>query len=137
MWSVAVEYFRVFRRGLFVPDGASNVELDFLRATMAPDMDVGTVRGFDKLVRNWEVFTHAFQDVHVQLGRLDQIAGNSLVATTTTSITVTRSSLSNMFPHLMSDRFDQGKGGERSRIAARLLDQRIVMRGSSGAAIAL
>ncbi|KAG3112570.1 hypothetical protein PI125_g8093 [Phytophthora idaei] len=52
-------------------------------------------------------FTQYFRDVQLRLGRLDQVAENSLVATTTTSIS--RSSLRNMFPHLANNRLDHDK----------------------------
>ncbi|POM63630.1 Hypothetical protein PHPALM_20937 [Phytophthora palmivora] len=127
VWSVAVEYFRVFRRGLLSTEDTDLLELDFLKATMAPDLDAGTVRGLEALARNWKAFTQFFQDVQIRLGRLDEVAENSLVASTTTSITITRHSLSCMFPHLISDGHE---GAEGSHIASRLLNQRIVMRGS-------
>ncbi|EGZ06949.1 hypothetical protein PHYSODRAFT_319586 [Phytophthora sojae] len=105
LWSVAVEYFRVFRRGLHVPTtrlspGDRIVELEFLRATMSQDLDAGNVRGFELLTRNWKVFTQYFKDVHVQLRRLEQTSDRSLIATTTTSITITSHSLRYMLPNL-------------------------------------
>ncbi|OWZ15742.1 hypothetical protein PHMEG_00010559 [Phytophthora megakarya] len=118
IWSVAAEYFRVFRRGLQMPNG----ELDFLRATMTADLDAGTVIGLEALARNWRVFTEFFQGVQMQLGRLDQIAERSVVATTTLSATVSRLTLHNMFPHLVS-----GKKS-LSSIANRLLGHRLVIR---------
>ncbi|POM61366.1 hypothetical protein PHPALM_29628 [Phytophthora palmivora] len=127
VWYVAVEYFRVFRRGLLSTEDTDLLELDFLKATMAPDLDAGTVRGLESLARNWKAFTQFFQDVQIRLGRLDEVAENSLVASTTTSITITRHSLSCMFPHLISDGHE---GAEWSHIASRMLNQRLVMRGS-------
>ncbi|ETK88634.1 hypothetical protein L915_07140 [Phytophthora nicotianae] len=130
VWSVAVEYFRVFRCGLLITRGERIVGMDFLKAVMARDLDAGMVLGVDALARNWAVYTQYFRDVQIRLDRLDQVVENSLVATTTTSITITRNSLTKIFPHLMSDDFDYDKEREWSRIAGRLVNQRLVMRGS-------
>ncbi|KAL3665164.1 hypothetical protein V7S43_009793 [Phytophthora oleae] len=130
VWSVAVEYFHVFRHGLPATGSVRTIGLDFLKATMSAELDAGTVQGLEALARNWTVFTHFFTDVQIQLGRLEQIAENSLVATTTTIITITSSSLSNIFPHLTNYGVDLGKANDWSRIAAKLLNQRLVMRGS-------
>ncbi|OWZ17755.1 hypothetical protein PHMEG_0008255 [Phytophthora megakarya] len=98
---------------------------------MAPDLEAGTFRGLAALARNWNAFTLFFQDVQIRLGRLDEIAENSLVATTTTSITITRNSLCYIFPHLMRHGLDRGEGGNQwSHIASSLLNRRIVMSGS-------
>ncbi|OWZ17753.1 hypothetical protein PHMEG_0008253 [Phytophthora megakarya] len=85
---------------------------------MAPDLYAGTVYGFKSLVKSWKVFSSAFQDVRVELECVDQIAVNSLIAVTTTSITVSETSLSCMFPQLSA------------RVAAKLLHQRLVLHGS-------
>ncbi|KAL3665172.1 hypothetical protein V7S43_009801 [Phytophthora oleae] len=130
VWCVAAEYFRVFQRGLPAVKSARTIGLDFLEATMDPELDAGTVQGLEALAWNWTVFTHFFTDVQIQLGRLEQIAENALVATTTTIITITSSSLSNIFPHLTNYGVDLGKANDWSRIAAKLLNQRLVMRGS-------
>ncbi|KAL3665159.1 hypothetical protein V7S43_009788 [Phytophthora oleae] len=79
MWSVAAEYFRVFQHGLLATDGLPVAELDFLKATMAADLNANTVYGFEALARNWKVFTLSFKDVQ----RLDQLEDDSLLATTT------------------------------------------------------
>ncbi|KAE9261077.1 hypothetical protein PR003_g34086, partial [Phytophthora rubi] len=60
-------------------------------------------------------------DVHVQLQRLEQIGDDSLRAVTTTSVTITKNTLRFVYPHLDS---------EHSALAAKLLNQRLVMRGT-------
>ncbi|KAJ8554885.1 hypothetical protein ON010_g9598 [Phytophthora cinnamomi] len=134
IWSVAVEYFRVFRRGLHIPKqlspGDRIVELDFMRATMAQDLDAGTVRGFELLAKNWKVFTQYFKDVEVKLGRLDQIADRALVASTTTSFTFTTHSLRYMFPHLVGYCDGRRKRSRWPHIADKLLGHRLVVHGS-------
>ncbi|KAK1947551.1 hypothetical protein P3T76_001561 [Phytophthora citrophthora] len=130
VWSVAVEYFQVFRHGLPASGSVRAAAMDFLQAVMASGLDAGTVQGSEALARNWTVFAQFFQDVQVRLNRLEEITENSLVATTTTSFTITKSSISNIFPHLTNYGVDLGKGIEGSPIVAKLLNQRIVMRGS-------
>ncbi|OWZ08601.1 hypothetical protein PHMEG_00018822 [Phytophthora megakarya] len=137
VWSVAVEYFRVFKTGLLAPEDSISAVLDslcvvccdvldFLQSNMAPDLDAGTVRGFKALVNNWRVFTKSFQDVQLQLQSLKQISETLLVATTTTTtITISASSMENMFPHLMNK-----ADGTWSPLATMLFGHRFVMHGS-------
>eukprot|EP00644_Phytophthora_capsici_P016649 jgi/Phyca11/122181/e_gw1.47.133.1 len=119
IWSVASEYFRVFRRGL---NGNRMAELDLLRANMSPEMDAGTVVGLEALARNWCVFTEFFQDVQLQLERLESIGDNTLVATATLSVTISRLSVHKIFPHLATS-----KRKALQSIARSLLGQRLVM----------
>ncbi|ETL95181.1 hypothetical protein L917_06979 [Phytophthora nicotianae] len=81
---------------------------------MARDLDAGMVLGVDALARNWAVYTQYFRDVQIRLDRLDQKLTDQ----------------DKIFPHLMSDDFDYDKEREWSRIAGRLVNQRLVMRGS-------
>lgn len=104
--------------------------MGFLKATMSQDLDAGTVRGVEALAKNWAVFTKHFRDVYLHLDRLGHVTENSLVATTTTSLTITRNTLKNLFPGLACHRGDQDKESKLSRIAARLVGQRIVVHGS-------
>ncbi|OWY97838.1 hypothetical protein PHMEG_00031533 [Phytophthora megakarya] len=123
--TVATEYFRVFRRGCVEPDGSRIAELDFLRLSMAHDLDAGSVFGYEALARNWEIFSLFFQYVRVQVEGLKQTAENSLVAHIITSMTVTTSTLQDVFlyPGTVSN--------ERwSNVTAKLLGQRLVMHGS-------
>ncbi|KAK1942269.1 hypothetical protein P3T76_006591 [Phytophthora citrophthora] len=121
IWSVASEYFRVFRRGLVLANGNRMPELDLLRATMSPEMDAGNAIGLEALARNWRVFTEFFQDVQLQLVRLDSVGENALVATATLSVTISRFSVHKIFPHLVTS-----KRQTLSSIAGRLLGQRLV-----------
>ncbi|OWY90650.1 hypothetical protein PHMEG_00041136 [Phytophthora megakarya] len=88
VWAVALEYFRVFKSGLLAPEDSISDVLDSLQSSMAPDLDAGTVGGFKAFVNNWSVFTKSFQDVQLQLQSLKQISETLLVATTTTTITI-------------------------------------------------
>ncbi|KAF4135582.1 hypothetical protein GN958_ATG15231 [Phytophthora infestans] len=128
VWHVAVDYFRLFKRELLTANEPH--VMTFLRATMAQDLDAGSVHGLHALVTNWAVFTELFQEVHIQLRGLEQVADATLVATTTTSITFTSRSLSNLLPGLTSSRADPSNDRKRSRIVCRLQGQLLVMYGS-------
>ncbi|KAE8976809.1 hypothetical protein PF005_g25178 [Phytophthora fragariae] len=148
VWVVATEYFRLFRHGfmapMMVPETSSsstgssssnkkrsasaslkqsNAQLDFLTATMVSDVTDCTVTGPDALLEHWRLFSLSFDDVHLQLKRMEQLDEESLLAFTTTSVTITESTLHHVFPHLGTERL--------SSIAAKLLNQRLVLRGSS------
>ncbi|RLN59836.1 hypothetical protein BBJ29_005157 [Phytophthora kernoviae] len=119
VWNVAAEYFRLFRYGYVSPQMAvgttsddvselmnsnkSHAQLNFLQSTMASD------------------------DVRMELVRLEKApgAGESLIATTSISLTITENTLRYVYPHLT----DNGEG-EWSPLADKLLNQHIVMRGS-------
>ncbi|KAG6958519.1 hypothetical protein JG688_00010495 [Phytophthora aleatoria] len=125
VWSVAVEYFRLFRHGFrSPPDPLNAFALRFLRLSMAPDVTTGFEYGPEALLENWKRFSLCFDDVRVQLGRLETgDAVDSLVASTITSITISSDTLRQAFPHLNSD----GQAGVRG---AKLLDRRLVVQGS-------
>ncbi|KAG1689954.1 hypothetical protein DVH05_028349 [Phytophthora capsici] len=74
--------------------------------------------GLEVLIRSWKWF----QDVEIELEELKKAGENSLVARTTTSVTITVITLRNAFPHLSCD-------GDRE-IVEKLLNQRLVMRGA-------
>ncbi|KUF82409.1 hypothetical protein AM587_10000147 [Phytophthora nicotianae] len=125
---VATEYFRVFRHGFVEPDGSRIAELDFLRFSMAPDLDAGTVFGFEALVRNWGVFSQFFQDVRVYLESVEQTTEHSLLARTTTSVTFTEITLRDAFLYQGHQECDQQE--RWVHIAGKLLGQRLDMHGS-------
>jgi hypothetical protein len=128
LWTFATEYFRLFQCGLGSPFPALQaVALNFLRASMAPDVMNGNVCGPEALMTQWKVFSQCFTDIHVDLERLEKGAtGDSLVATTSTSVTITEATLQAAFPHLRSD----GADGEKwTPLARKLVNQRLVLRG--------
>ncbi|GMF27632.1 unnamed protein product [Phytophthora lilii] len=137
LWDVAVEYFRLFRFGLrepALPQQSSKTQempacaqLDFLRATMAPDVMFNAGRGVESIMRNWKYFTLWFQDVEIELEGLKRGGEDSLIASMTTSFTITERSLLTVFPHLCSK--DAVRTAEGFSLADKLLGQRIVMRG--------
>ncbi|KAF1791175.1 hypothetical protein GQ600_10818 [Phytophthora cactorum] len=136
VWPVATEYFRLFRHGymtpIIAPDSSSvtptktmrqNVQLDFLETKMAADVTDGTICGAEAILQNWRLFSVFHGDVNVQLKRLQQVAADSLLATMAISLTITKNTLHQLYPHLVSD-------DQVSPLAVRLLNQRIVVCGS-------
>ncbi|EGZ18070.1 hypothetical protein PHYSODRAFT_499817 [Phytophthora sojae] len=144
VWVVATEYFRLFRYGfmapLMVPESKSasvlsktnktqnstalkqsNVQLEFLKESMAEDVTDGVACGAEALLENWRLLSLYHNDVHFQLQRLEQKREESLSAVTKTSVTITKNTLRHVYPHL---------GIEHPALAAKLLGQRLVMRGT-------
>ncbi|KAG6616858.1 Protein kinase [Phytophthora cinnamomi] len=130
LWSAAVEYFSIFEHGLSSSKGLPPKSVKYLRTVLALDVDTGITSGFESLMACWRIFTLFFPDVHVKLKGLRSIAKHSLVASTFTTITLTKQSLQKVFPQLV----DESKGQDshrRKRIISQLLGQRIVMKGSA------
>ena len=133
-WNVVVEYFRFFRFGYRKPsptrelskDMQPSAQLNFLRATMAPDVVFNAGHGLKSIMTNWEYFTLWFQDVEIELNGLVKSGMGSFVASITTSFTITERSLNQIFPSLIKCRDSEG-----SPLGPKLLGQRIVMRGST------
>ncbi|GMF18045.1 unnamed protein product [Phytophthora lilii] len=148
VWVVATEYFRLFRNGYLAPmvvpiqpappsigDDSSNtqktrtakhtnVQLEFLQSTMSPDVTDGTACGAEALLENWRLLSLYFDDVKLQLKRLEQVGEDTLIAVTSISATITENTLRQVFPHLVDEE------GELSSLGSKLLNQRLVMRGS-------
>ncbi|KAG7388576.1 hypothetical protein PHYPSEUDO_012213 [Phytophthora pseudosyringae] len=125
VWTVAVEYFRVFRFGSS-PSGPCG-QLEFIRSTMAPDVLVNAGQGAEALLAHWRRCSFWFQDVDVELQNLEKDAIDSLVGTTKTSFTITESTLRNVFPHLCGH---SSQVGARSLLADKLRNQRLVVAGT-------
>jgi hypothetical protein len=123
VWGVATEYFRLFRFGL--PASSGTAQLSFVRNTMSSELVFNAGRGPEAMTRNWRWLSLWFQDVELGLEGLDKRAAGSLIAGTTTSVTITERTLRNVFPHLSNDEFGD------TAFAKKLLNQRIVMCGST------
>ncbi|KAG1690143.1 hypothetical protein DVH05_028351 [Phytophthora capsici] len=119
LWKVVVEYFRLFRHGL--AGSAHSEQFKFLRASMAPTVLFNAGRGVDSIMRNWKYFSLWFQDAQVELNGLEKGGVDSLIASITTSFTITQRSLTTVFPHLCT--------AQARPLADKLLGQRIVMQG--------
>ncbi|EGZ16337.1 hypothetical protein PHYSODRAFT_505664 [Phytophthora sojae] len=125
VWSVAAEYFRLFRYGFQTAAASStstqpSMQQDFLRNCMTADVVFNAGRGPEAMAKSWKCLSLWFQAVEFELEGLQKGVDGSLEAATITSVTITDRTLRNVFPHLPSD----------SALRAKLLDQRLVMRGS-------
>ncbi|ETP41867.1 hypothetical protein F442_11165 [Phytophthora nicotianae P10297] len=135
-WGVTAEYFRLFRNGLkaslemerpstseIVVPVVSQVQRDFLQTAMAPDV-VGVIDyGVEALLHNWKLITLCTPDIDIQLVRLEDGPGDSIVAITKGSYTITEDTLRFAFPHLVN-------GNEVDAwLASRLFGQRLVTTG--------
>ncbi|KAG7398673.1 hypothetical protein PHYBOEH_010722 [Phytophthora boehmeriae] len=140
VWNVAAEYFRVFRYGYVAPQmgaeasndiavltspSASHSQLKFLQSTMTSDVTDGSLCGAEQILDNWRRVSLYHQDVNMQLLRLEKARGveDALIARVSVSLTITENTLKCLYPHLVDN-------GQRSPLADKLLDQRLVMRGS-------
>ncbi|KAF1781482.1 hypothetical protein GQ600_22970 [Phytophthora cactorum] len=70
---------------------------------MAPDVSVNTGYGIDRLLWGWETLSRYYPDCDVKLVTLEIGAGNSLLATTKATRTITEDTLKSVFQHLIGD----------------------------------
>ncbi|KAG3030276.1 hypothetical protein PC119_g6295 [Phytophthora cactorum] len=132
LWTIATEYFLLFQHGFRSPPQAlQNAALNFLRVSMASDVVNGHQCGVEAILAKWRLFSEYFDDVHVKLEKFEKSAtSHSLVAITTTSVTISERTMRTVFPHLNSDGQGGAEGGHWSSLGRRLLNQLFVMRGS-------
>ncbi|KAL3659825.1 hypothetical protein V7S43_015127 [Phytophthora oleae] len=124
MWTLASEYFRHFNYYVSSPGALGPTASTFLHEMMAPDVLVGSLVGVEAALENWRLLTLYFEDVRMELKDMKMPASDTLVAGTTTSVSITNKTLRHAFPHLISD------GGKLSPLATRLLGERLVMKGT-------
>ncbi|KAJ8527334.1 hypothetical protein ON010_g14929 [Phytophthora cinnamomi] len=132
LWSIVADYFHIFQRAFKPPPAPEHVRgLAFLESVMAPDVISASACGVEALLKNWMLISHCFEDVHVQLEHMAKgPTATSLVATTTTSLTITAKTVQRAFPHLVGGKAGSESQESWSSLAIKLLGQRIVMRGS-------
>ncbi|ETN03922.1 hypothetical protein PPTG_15239 [Phytophthora nicotianae INRA-310] len=124
VWHVAMEYFFRFPYSVVSPIAVEiQALMAFLQRTMVSDVAYNSERGVDAVLRSWERLSLWFDDVAVGLDGLAKDLGGTLIATTTISVTITERTLEYAFPHLVE--------GEDSSLGQKLLDQRLVMAGST------
>ncbi|KAL3657588.1 hypothetical protein V7S43_017555 [Phytophthora oleae] len=123
IWSVAVEYFRLFRNGRYTNahECQSDVQWDFLRVAMAPDVVFNSQQGVGVILRSWEQLSTWFHAVEVDLETLERRGGDSITVVTRTGITISERTLSDVFPHL--------RGLSQARLANQLVGRRFTMEG--------
>ncbi|KAK1948581.1 hypothetical protein P3T76_000870 [Phytophthora citrophthora] len=139
VWSVAAEYFRLFRNGFKGPmvmlqpstsepslvslrSRESFVQKDFFIATMAEDVMGDTGFGVQRLLDGWKQLSMYHEDMEIELIRLDVGPDEDLIATVRSATTMSEKALRHGFPHLFDD-------GEWTPLGVKLLDQRMVMHG--------
>lgn len=131
VWSIAIEYFRLFRYGIRLAtlfaasETDQRAQMDFVRTSMTEDVMSNSLIGADRLLCSWRQITAWFAPVTLELDRLEKRAAISLVATTTFTVSISELTLRHVFPHLYNGH------GEKSAVALRLLGQSITMRGST------
>ncbi|ETP18491.1 hypothetical protein F441_07293 [Phytophthora nicotianae CJ01A1] len=128
VWSVAIEYSSLFQCGKPELRASQMRACNFLTASMSPDLDTGITSGIEALMKRWKTFTRLFPSGHIQLENLRQLTSDSLVATTSTSVTLTEHVLQHLFQHGSDD--GKAHSIRRGRVFSRLQGQHIVMRGS-------
>uniref|UniRef100_H3GHJ6 BZIP domain-containing protein n=1 Tax=Phytophthora ramorum TaxID=164328 RepID=H3GHJ6_PHYRM len=133
VWSAAIEYFRVFHNGLQVSESSAEasmtaqpcIQLDFVRASMAPDVVSNSGCGEDAVIRSWQRISLWFQDIELEVGGLNKgTASGTLTAAATLSATITERTLRTVFPHVWGTR------SASRELADKLLGQRVAMHGS-------
>ncbi|KAJ8546818.1 hypothetical protein ON010_g11416 [Phytophthora cinnamomi] len=133
VWSVAAEYFRLFRFGLqeisSMSDRGSEVQIQrsFVHAAIDPDMLYSSMRGVDALLENWQYMSLCYKGIYMQPTCMEQGADGAVIATVASRFTITESTLRMAFPHLLK----RDDNGNVLSIATKLLGQRIVMKGTA------
>uniref|UniRef100_H3GRH1 Uncharacterized protein n=1 Tax=Phytophthora ramorum TaxID=164328 RepID=H3GRH1_PHYRM len=97
---------------------------------LAPDVVGAASFGVEEQIENWRLFALYFREADLELEGMSSPTPDTLVASTTTSVTLTSNTLRYAFPHLNSDGSGGTQGGVWSPLAARMLGQKLVMRGS-------
>ncbi|KAK1929664.1 hypothetical protein P3T76_014881 [Phytophthora citrophthora] len=127
-WSVTAEYFRLFDYGLkgdiVESKAGSNAQLGFLCANMAPDVVGLTGCGVERLIEDFRLLSLYLPSLSTRLLRLEMGPRESIIATTRVEFTLKTNTIRLAFPHLIQD-------GEWSPTALLLLDQRVVMQGTT------
>ncbi|KAE8979281.1 hypothetical protein PR003_g25793 [Phytophthora rubi] len=127
-WNVVAQYFHLFRNGYSSMTESSrtaatgtSVRLGFLQAKMAPNVFHPYGCGPDSLLENWERISLWLSDIKYRPVALEQEIDGSLLASTTTSFTITEATLLNVFPHLCTSGNSGSERDGRSHLAAKLL----------------
>ncbi|EGZ18066.1 hypothetical protein PHYSODRAFT_300895 [Phytophthora sojae] len=131
LWVVATEYFRLFSRGYMMPLLVSDLssfeaevhhpkeihaQLTFLKETMALDVTDGDACGVEAILEMWRLFS---------LHHSDLVSDESVLATTSTRITITDHTVRALYPHLLET---EARG--RFSLAGMLLNKRLVIQGT-------
>ncbi|GMF39327.1 unnamed protein product [Phytophthora lilii] len=104
-------------------------QLEFIRTTMAPDVVFNSDYGLQAIVTSWYCL-HWFDNVQVELQQSQRTKETSIIVKTKTSLTISKRTLTNIFPHLCSNSNKNG-GEDYNNLVGKLLSQRIVLYGST------
>ncbi|OWZ08660.1 hypothetical protein PHMEG_00018757 [Phytophthora megakarya] len=130
MWTIAAEYIRHLSYYVASPAMLQPTVSKYLHGIMAPDVIVGSKFGVEAQLENWKLFALYFDDIQLELRGMNILTSDMLVAHTMINVTITSNTLRRVFPHLNSDGCGGTKGGSWSPLATKMLDQKLVMRGS-------
>ncbi|KAG7398640.1 hypothetical protein PHYBOEH_010689 [Phytophthora boehmeriae] len=137
VWSVAVEYFRLFQYGILVsmqkddewgnPPKEFRDQEYFLRSVMAENVAIGELSGVDAVIKQWRRYSTYFGGLHLQLERLEKQPAEVMSASCTLSLTVTESTIRYVFPHLLCSKAanDEGPQSTYSSIGSRVLGKQL------------
>ncbi|KAG7378358.1 hypothetical protein PHYPSEUDO_010217 [Phytophthora pseudosyringae] len=134
VWKVSLDYFRVFCCGLQKSTGLVDgvcgpcVQQDFVLTAMSANVMHNTGQGTETLLDNWRHLSRMFGDFRLDLGGLTASVEGSVVATTTTKITITERTIQNVFPHVWDSARDPTSPA--ASVAGKLIGRRIVLQGS-------
>ncbi|KAG2769164.1 hypothetical protein PC129_g17869 [Phytophthora cactorum] len=129
VWDVVVEYFRIFRFGVLVAlprinkqeeahtvsnpgnsleNAETKQQLAFLRSSMTEDVNLGERTGVEALMDQWRLYSSSFQDLCLQLCRVERTTDRFVSVDATLNVTVSEATLENVFP-LVKDQFLRSK----------------------------
>ncbi|KAF4139154.1 hypothetical protein GN958_ATG11672 [Phytophthora infestans] len=75
LWTIATEYFLLFRHGFrSPPEALRTAALNFLRVSMASNVVNGRQCGVESILAKWRLFSDYFDDVYVEVERLEKSA---------------------------------------------------------------
>lgn len=139
VWGVAARYFHIFRYGLQAPaeilksctetETQPTAQLDFLISTMASNVVYNAGHGVEAMMEDWESLSRWFEYFDLELEGMVKGPAGSLIATTTTSVTITDRTLRNVFPDLRGGKNGERVGHTNPSLADMLLGHRFVMHG--------
>lgn len=125
-WTIAVEYFRLFRHGasilpsrkpvtqrdsdsssrweLMTQTEAGKEQLNFLRSAIVEDVQLVGTHGVEELANRWVFWTQCFDDLEFRLVRIETPKTSALTIATTLRVfaTISDSTVRRLFPHLLS-----------------------------------
>ncbi|OWZ14853.1 hypothetical protein PHMEG_00011600 [Phytophthora megakarya] len=130
LWVVATQYFHHYQNFILAPTVFRGAAQEFLRETMGPDVIEGGLTGVETLLEGWELRSLYFDHIQLTLAGMKSYDSTTLMASTIVSFTLSENSIFNVFPYLSCHESGSFEEKDRARIVAKLLGQRIIMRGT-------